>query len=406
MDAAKRVGKRAFWVDFECVRNDDGVARSTSSSEDVYRICDIVRAAHSMIIAIGPSASDKVAALIDGCEAPVYRREELLLCPAEYRINLYVLGDPTEPKAMAKRNSAERAWEDAEAVKELVDHFEGSAILTELRLIEAALFCFSRRQTDQFSQGDIAYATMGLFPNRHRPQVNKEGSGFQAFAKLSLANDSGAFLSRLICLAPQHGAPWYQTDDRLGVKLSDIYPSCNVSGVVGSEAIILDGVHGATIHWDSIDPEPLFGQNAKFVLPWFVVSHLVSFAFPMMSLAMIYLLTSIGSAMGSRFPKEGSGFFCHHLHVEDSCGWSLCHVILSDSHLFAVSAKPPLKSRLIGLEGSVTTGKIAEYLWGFDHGALMTVIPQSYSDTEDLGPSPTPLLSSTRQEEHGFTLVE
>ncbi|KAK1963387.1 hypothetical protein LY78DRAFT_671915 [Colletotrichum sublineola] len=289
IDAAKRVGKRAFWLDFECVRNDDGVARSTSSSEDVYRICDIVRAAHSIIIAIGPSASEKIAAQIDGRETPGYRREEvtpwlrqwgsrlwtlpeLLLCPAEYRIKLYVLGDPAEPKAIAKRNFAERAWDDAEAVKELVDHFEGSAILTEIRLIEAALSCFSRRQTDQFSQGDIAYATMGLFPSRHRPQVNKEDSGFQAFAKLSLANDRGAFLSRLLCLAPRQGAPWHRIEDRWGVTLSDIYPISNVvSGAADSEAIILDGVYGATIHWDAIDAEPLFGRNAKSIVPWLML---------------------------------------------------------------------------------------------------------------------------------------
>ncbi|KAF4874253.1 hypothetical protein CGCSCA1_v006784 [Colletotrichum siamense] len=207
MDAAKRVGKRAFWLDFECVRNDDGVARSTSSSEDVYRICDIVRAAHSMIIAIGPKVSDKVTALLNGQQPPPYNREmvtpwlqqwgsrlwtlpELLLCPGEYRIRLYVIGDPLEPKALAKRNFAERAWDDAQEVKELLDHFEGSAILAPSALIEAALTCFSRRQTDQFSQGDIAYATMGLFPRRQRPKVNKTDSGFQAFARLAIANDS------------------------------------------------------------------------------------------------------------------------------------------------------------------------------------------------------------------------
>lgn len=42
MVAAKKAEKRAFWLDFECVRDDDGIASSTSSSEDVYRICDVV----------------------------------------------------------------------------------------------------------------------------------------------------------------------------------------------------------------------------------------------------------------------------------------------------------------------------------------------------------------------------
>ncbi|OBR16118.1 hypothetical protein CH63R_01298 [Colletotrichum higginsianum IMI 349063] len=418
IDAARRVGKRAFWLDFECVRNDDGVARSTSSSEDVYRICDIVRAAHSMIIAIGPSAADKVSALLQGRETPEYRREEvtpwlrqwgsrlwtlpeLLLCPAEYRINLYVLGDPAEePKAMAKRNFAERAWDDAEAVKELVDHFEGSAILTELRLIEAALSCFSRRQTDQFSQGDIAYATMGLFPNRHRPRVDKEDSGFQAFAKLSLANDSGAFLSRLVCLAPaQQDAPWHQTGDRWGVKLSDIYPSCNVSGVAGREAVMLDGVHGATIHWDRVDPEPLFGQDAKFVFAWLLLVQMVCLSAPMALLAMTYIVSLLSVA-------KLKAFLVIYFWTLPAVGL----VALASPMVLIGSRRrlsQPKKSRLLGIEGIVDAGRISRYLWGFDHGDLTTVTPPSYSDVDDGVQTATPPPpSSHRLGEHGFTLVD
>ncbi|KAK2014492.1 hypothetical protein LZ32DRAFT_637081 [Colletotrichum eremochloae] len=423
IDAAKRVGKRAFWLDFECVRNDDGVARSTSSSEDVYRICDIVRAAHSIIIAIGPSASEKIAARIDGRETPGYRREEvtpwlrqwgsrlwtlpeLLLCPAEYRIKLYVLGDPAEPKAIAKRNFAERAWDDAEAVKELVDHFEGSAILTEIRLIEAALSCFSRRQTDQFSQGDIAYATMGLFPSRHRPQVNKEDSGFQAFAKLSLANDRGAFLSRLLCLAPRQGAPWHRIEDRWGVTLSDIYPISNVvSGAADSEAIILDGVYGATIHWDAIDAEPLFGRNAKSIIPWLMLVQMTIVIVPLVFLTMI-CLTSIISARRESHSAQATQALFLRLY-----SWMLLWIGLI-AGLFCVvlivsrcQPQPPQKSRLIGLEGMMTASKVAEYLWGFDHGELTTVTYLSYSDNVDSRQS-IPLPHRFPRQENVFTLVD
>ncbi|KAK2591621.1 hypothetical protein QQS21_010690 [Conoideocrella luteorostrata] len=64
IDAAKRAGKQAFWIVFECVWDKDGVARSTSKSDDVYRIWDIVGSAHSRIIAIGPPASDKLDAIM------------------------------------------------------------------------------------------------------------------------------------------------------------------------------------------------------------------------------------------------------------------------------------------------------------------------------------------------------
>ncbi|KAM0425394.1 hypothetical protein ACHAPT_009451 [Fusarium lateritium] len=274
IDAAQRAEKRAFWLDFECIRNDDGAARATSDSTDVYRICDIVRAAHSMIIAIGPPVSERIDTMLSGKEPPAFAREnvtpwlrqwgshlwtlpELLLCPAEHRIQLYVAGDPSEPRAFAKRNFAERAWDDdAEAVNELVNHFEGSAILAQDHFIEAALRCFSRRQTDQFSQGDIAYAIMGLFPSSHRPSVDKKDAGFQAFAKLYLANKNEACLARVICLATKPGAPWHDTADQWGAQLDDIQPMCKVSEVLDADTVRLDEVHGATIHWDNLEPEP------------------------------------------------------------------------------------------------------------------------------------------------------
>ncbi|KAK1638800.1 hypothetical protein BDP81DRAFT_422687 [Colletotrichum phormii] len=420
MDAAKRVGKRAFWLDFECVRNDDGIARSTSSSQDVYRICDIVRAAHSMIIAIGPPANDKVASVLADSEPPEYKREnvtpwlrqwgsrlwtlpELLLCPAEYRIRLYVLGDPTEPKELAKRNFAERAWDDAEAVKELVDHFEGSAILTDLRLIEAALACFSRRQTDQFNKGDIAYATMGLFPNRHRPPVNKEDSGFQAFAKLSIANDSGAFLSRLISLSPPDGAPWHQVEDTWGARLSEIFPSVSISGVVGADTVMLDKVYGATIHWDNIEPEPYFDRSFGMRYVVFVgFSYFACFSIPMA----FSLFTGIANIVLSDFMR---------LSIWQVYMW-LLPLALVFALLFPIvlistrgRVKQPAKSRLIGIEGIVDSASIEKHLWGFNHGNLTATNPQHYTDEADLRALSTSSQSSGPSIGSGsfaFTLVD
>ncbi|KAF5498328.1 hypothetical protein CGCF413_v006445 [Colletotrichum fructicola] len=437
MDAAKRVRKKAFWLDFECVRNDDGVARSSSSSEDVYRICDIVRAAHSMIIAIGPTASETVACLLAHEEPPKYRREqvtpwlrqwgsrlwtlpELLLCPAEYRIRLYVVGDPSEPKPMAKRNFAERAWDDAEAVKELVNHFEGSAILTSVNLIEAALRCFARRQTDQFSQGDIAYAIMGLFPSRLRPQVNKEDTGFQAFAKLSLANDSGAFLDRLICLSPPTGAPWYHAEDQWGARLGDIQPFLKVQGISGSNTVILDGVYGATIQWQRIDPEP-YGdrsmgqfQNALFSFSFFCCT-----AVPV--LIMIGIYVSSFDHMGGIKPPEGFPKFPHPDWPPIDRSGSLVPVkafatiIFSAIGVFALAlpvllirskrnTKQPFVPRLIGVEGFMDAGTVETYLWGSNHGNLRDVSLQSYSDTVNT-PSET-LPAQPAEDSFSFTLID
>lgn len=422
MDAANKVGKRAFWLDFECVRNDDGIARSTSSSEDVYRICDIVRAAHSMIIAIGPTTNDKVASILAGEQSPPYSREyvtpwlrqwgsrlwtlpELLLCPGEYRIRLYVVGDPSEPKAMAKRNFAERAWDDAEAVKELVNHFEGSAILTSQHLIEAALNCFSKRQTDQFSQGDIAYATMGLFPNRHRPRVNKSDTGFQAFAKLSLANDSGAFLERLICLAPRPGAPWHQTEDRWGVKLSDIHPNNNVYGVLASDTILLDGVFGATIQWDELRPEPVIDRKSGKFLTFYIM---MAFALCAVISAWCIFFYTVSRLTGPPFTATPSAP-TSALTIILGCGLSLMAILAALAPVVLItsrtSPKQPFKARLIGIEGTVDGGTIEKHLWGFNHGNLVDTTPSSYSDADEPHRSSS-LPLSPGENESSFTLVD
>ncbi|KXH61470.1 hypothetical protein CSAL01_03881 [Colletotrichum salicis] len=403
-DAARQVGKQAFWLDFECVR-DNGVAKSTSSSEDVYKICDYVRATHSMIIAIGPTANDKVKALMNGEDldslpynpdmvtpwlrqwgSRLWTLPELLLCPGEYRIRLYVIGDPSEPKAIAKRNFAERAWTDAYAVKQLVDHFEGSAILTSSALIETALTCFSTRQTDQFSQGDIAYATRGLFPSRQRPDVDKRDTGFQAFGKLALENDSATFLSRLICLSTPQGSPWYRLEDRWGVKLRDIRPIGNLRDVLEPEAVFLEGVFGTTIHWDNMDAEPYFGQGIgrfeKIIYhgPYITTSILLYF---------FVILLFQESNLFLIYPAL-IGLFALLLPLG---------VINSRRHL-----RRPTIPRLIGIEGAVHVEKIEKYLWGFNHGNLKRDTTGSYTDSPANNPRVTNSL--TAPQVSTFTLVD
>lgn len=274
IDAARAAGKSAFWLDFECVRDADGIARSNSSSDDVYRICDVVRAAHSMIIAIGPPVEERIELELSGVTKTTFdadRNEtkwlqqwgsrlwtlpELLLCPNEYRIKLLTIDG--ERRAMAKRNFAERAWEDAESVKVLVDHFEGSAILPPLQFLEAALKCFARRKTSPYSPGDIAYSIMGLFAEQQRPPVQQSDTGFQAFARLVLLNDCG-FLERLLCVRPSSwDRPWYDTKDVWSARLRDFTPKCHVLDVVSDlpDTLLLNRIHVAYIQWDRLCPVP------------------------------------------------------------------------------------------------------------------------------------------------------
>jgi hypothetical protein len=90
---------------------------------------------------------------------------------------------------------------------------------------------------------------MGLL--RMRPKIDPTDTSFQAFARLSLANDSDMLLERLMCILPQQTAQhWSSVSDAFGVNLWDIYPTCQIAGVCENDTVLVDGAFGATIHWD------------------------------------------------------------------------------------------------------------------------------------------------------------
>jgi hypothetical protein len=89
---------------------------------------------------------------------------------------------------------------------------------------------------------------MGLL--RQRPKIDPTDTSFQAFARLSLANDSDLLLERLMCILPQRPDQHWSFEDAYGVSLWDIYPTCQVAGICEKDSVLLDGAFGATIHWD------------------------------------------------------------------------------------------------------------------------------------------------------------
>ncbi|KAJ3493073.1 hypothetical protein NLG97_g4970 [Lecanicillium saksenae] len=407
--AAKRAGKRAFWIDFECVRDKDGDARSTSKSDDVYRICDVVRTAHSMIIALGPHVDEKVAAILAGQNYPLSTSQqeqttqwlrhwgsrlwtlpELLLCPGEHRVKLYLLDQASDnPVALAKRDFVARAWSDANLVKELVYHFEPSATLAPTQFMHTALECLTGRGTSKFSDGDIAYALMGLFPIKQRPRVNPKDSGFQAFARLSLANDSGGFLSRLICMLPpgqqsNEGMNWYDSiRDNWGVKIWNVFPSSYAVELAtdAPDTLVLDGAPSAAIRWDWFDKDVVKAGE------WINAVMAFGFATPdaeFQPSPRVKLLQHIKSAIISAL---------------------LVPVFYLWTQLFLRPRRIP--ADLVGIEGHVDAATIERHLWGFNHGRLSQTQLCS-ADYQDDEPNAGATLQGPKSqvEQPKFTLID
>lgn len=448
IQAALSAGKSAFWLDFECIRDADNAAKATSQSEDVYRICDIARAAHSLVILTGPPLPSRLPNGTPQSYNPhnmslwlhewgtrLWTLPEILLCSPEHRVKIYAIGGPSQPELLAKRNFAARAWKDAKLVRQLVDHYESSIHLTPLELVSIALECFASRQTDQFNKGDIAYALMGLL--RRRPAVNKSDTGFEAFARLSLANDSDALLERLLCMMPlRPDAPWHEIKDAWGARLWDIEPRCQVASIVNDETVTLDGAFGATIQWDSMDQVAFFKRpTIARTFGKILLRGLPAYLIPAL------ILTVTGSVYMTKYTDEKKKYEADKnsdsVYISQdaqepseaykSLGLGLLIpglIFLLPSAVLMLCAPAMLldiyrgkfwstQAQFVGIEGKVDIGEAERHLFGFNHGRLKwstsgsTLSRHRYKDGECV--SLPPALNTSAESVEGptvFTLID
>ena len=258
--SAKQAGLEAFWIDYYCLPQEPG----SQERQDSHRICDIARGAYQMVIAVretpgpestGPQQPVSLDLLLQAWASRLWTLPELLLAPTRHDIDVYLVrhndtystNHPVE--RIAKRNMAERAYmKDGILVRQLVDHFEASLQLTQTELFTIGLECLLNRDFGFYFQADPIYALMTLA--RRRPTPHKDQTLFEAFAQLSLLNDSNLLLERLLCTLPKtRGSPWYKIEDFWNVKLWDIAPTVQVSAITPDDSVLIDGAFGASIEW-------------------------------------------------------------------------------------------------------------------------------------------------------------
>lgn len=228
--AARAAGVQAYWVGCSCL------GRTKEEQENnVWTISDVVRGARSMIIAVSgpmdePHSVTTTMAALRQWGTRVWTLPEILLISSNSKIRVHARhANFDEPMIYHKSNFA-TLWEDTSISRELVDHYEGNLILSSLELVTIALRCLYNRQKGFYLPGDMAYALMGLL--RRRPTIVKSDTAFQAFARLSLANNSDLLLERLICILPKStNQPWYNMEDQWGVSLWDVIPTAQVCGI-------------------------------------------------------------------------------------------------------------------------------------------------------------------------------
>lgn len=277
-EAATDLKCPAYWVGSACMSEDE-----RELENDVYRISDVIRAAHSVVIAIKPPSGQKTyyhtEDLLKDWGTRMWTLPEALLAPKDNPIRIYNISANVVKlvKELPKKDLAALVWEDTNLTRQLVDHYEGNLTLSRLELVILALKCLSQRRTSKYLDGDLAYVLMGLL--RRRPFVDHTDSEFQAFARLSLANDSDSLLERLLCVLPRsQSQPWYHTADMFGVNLWDIQPTCQVAGVCEDDTVVVDGCLAASIRWESfvaVAHDTSISWKRTFVKVWLRITPIL-----------------------------------------------------------------------------------------------------------------------------------
>ncbi|KAL8725564.1 MAG: hypothetical protein Q9181_006372 [Wetmoreana brouardii] len=263
--AARAIGVHAYWCSDSCLTSlveTDEKKKQKEKEQTVWNMSDIIRRARAVAIAVpGPLDAQFNGDSLKEWGNRCWTMPEVLLYTGDHPILIYESARSLDGKRqLPRRELWNKAWSDTAYSGQLIDHYEGSLSLTPLELNTVALHCLQNRFAGEYLEGDLAYVLMGLL--RQRPEPEASDNEFQAFARLSLANDSNLLLERMICLLPNSlDADWWSLEDAWNVTLWDIYPKVQICGIGDGDTIIIDGARGAAIRWDKFVPVLTLGQE-------------------------------------------------------------------------------------------------------------------------------------------------
>ena len=361
--AARAAGVSAYWVGCTCL------GKSEEVEENVWRISDIVRGARKLVIVVSNSAGNATSqldtkALLRQWGTRVWTLPEILLTSSG-EISVYARNEPVEKPLQLQKKNFTTMWEDASLSRELIDHYEGSLTLSNLELVTIALRCLHNRQKGYHLPGDMAYALMGLL--RRRPTVVKTDTAFQAFARLSLANENDLLLERLICVLPKTPSqPWYDMEDQWQTCLWDIYPTAQICGIGDNDTVLLDGCYGAAIRWKAFAHVATDVQDSlrRFFLRYAFRSS--SFLF-ILGISFLANGSSIRGSEGSNLEGDiyiGIGAICLIISI---CFLLISPYLIRVLYTGKVWATQPW---LFGFEGYLDISTIESHIFGADMGHL------------------------------------
>ncbi|CAP71654.1 uncharacterized protein PODANS_6_50 [Podospora anserina S mat+] len=260
---------KAFWCSANCmpptkmvdhlgrVVNVDGEEKELLANQDVSSILpvivisDIIRTAQHVAVVVGNLQRPWVPNALRVWGERVWTLPEIVLSKGE-TVTVWHCGTrpsmkPYEFTKIPKALFPTYAWADALNSRQLIEHY-GNLHLSRLELVKIALECLMSRHFRAMHPGDRVYVLMGLL--RIRPPIDSTDTSFQAFARLSLPQDSDRLMERLICLLPDFpGQNWELMTDQYKASLWDVYPNTQICAIGENDTVVIDDAKGAQIQW-------------------------------------------------------------------------------------------------------------------------------------------------------------
>ncbi|KEQ62006.1 uncharacterized protein M437DRAFT_66946 [Aureobasidium melanogenum CBS 110374] len=233
--ATLQSGLKAYWLNVQCVTEDQKAAESFSS--DVYGMADIVRNANHVAILL-PS------------EHSFYKRawaRRLWTLPegllARGRLHIWTVTETGFTKHELDRvEMTYEFWhpfandERHYPTRILAEYFDGQTKLTRLEMVVTAIAALSRQDSSKFTDADIAYALMGLL--RKPKTIERSDTLHQAMTKLlSLTSENEYVMERMLSSYPYPAKDFKAllkgilNKDQFDTCLWDLRPACEIVGI-------------------------------------------------------------------------------------------------------------------------------------------------------------------------------
>lgn len=374
VDSAIRSGVAAFWIDFECIMEDPH-SHEPGFKEDVYRICDVVRASRHMVIVVGPpfitnkddGSFMSRAGWLKGWGDRLWTIPEALLCPSQHDVEIVTFGcDKLE--RVAKRNLAHRVWDSNDPICGLIGNLESSCPLTPREVFDIVLPCMRARATSKKLDADFIYALQGLL--RRRLMATPQHSDFTAFAQLCVENDTQQILESMLCLRPKDPhASWHALDDIWGARVWDVKPDLQMSSVNfnSKSTIEMGGSPAALIDWYNLAPVQMRTVTGTRWKCWHAV-HLSSV--PVYIASFYLFLVLLYACLVTAAPDDAPDFEI------DTASLNAYFISAGIVSLFASLASPyiwtqwrrnkvePVQARFYGIEGKANLVQVEAAIFG------------------------------------------